>query len=139
MLNWSSSASSAAPITYDQRPIPGGVDPTIKQPTEEVLQFTWIVSRTKGNNEFQCKICDHRFIGQPVKVNLDHIARTGTADEFWVRAPLADKTGTELFRKLVNGYCGQGESERMNKQVKEHRTTVRNRQIFSFFPVHTLT
>lgn len=60
--------------------------------------------------------------------NLDHLAKTGTADEFWARASLANKTGTELFRKLVNGYCGQGESERMNKQVKKHRTTVRNRQ-----------
>ena len=60
--------------------------------------------------------------------NLDHIAKTGTADEFWARASLADRTGPELFRKLVNGYCGQGESERMNKQVKKHRTTVRNRQ-----------
>ena len=60
--------------------------------------------------------------------NLDHIARTGTADDFWAWTSLADKTGTELFRKLVNGYSGQGESEQMNKQVKKHRTTVRNRQ-----------
>jgi hypothetical protein len=36
--------------------------------------------------------------------------------------------GSELFRKLCNGYAGQGESERMNKQVKKFRTTVRNRQ-----------
>ena len=60
--------------------------------------------------------------------NLDHMARNGTADELWARASLADKIGSELFRKLVNGYCGQWESERMNKQVKKHRTTVRNRQ-----------
>ena len=60
--------------------------------------------------------------------NLDHIAKTGTADEFWARASLADRAGPEQFRKLVNGYCGQGESERMNKQVKKHLTTVRNRQ-----------
>jgi hypothetical protein len=28
----------------------------------------------------------------------------------------------------VNGYGGQGESERMNKQIKKFRTTTRNRQ-----------
>ena len=39
-----------------------------------------------------------------------------------------DLVGVELFRKLVNGYSGQGESERMNKQVKKFRTTTRNRQ-----------
>ena len=61
-------------------------------------------------------------------LNLYGLAENGTADEFWSRASLADKVGSELFRKLVNGYCGQGESERMNKQVKKHRTTVRNRQ-----------
>jgi hypothetical protein len=60
--------------------------------------------------------------------NLVSIAKDGTADEFWARASLSDRVGSELFRKLVNGYCGQGESERMNKQVKKHRTTVRNRQ-----------
>jgi hypothetical protein len=56
------------------------------------------------------------------------MAEDGTADGFWARASLSDKVGSELFRKLVNGYCGQGESERVNKQVKKHRTTVRNRQ-----------
>ena len=52
-----------------------------------------------------------------------------TADVFWsVASSMADSTGCELFRKLVNGYSGQGESERMNKQVKKFRTTTRNRQ-----------
>ena len=36
--------------------------------------------------------------------------------------------GAELFRKFVNGYAGQGESERMNKSVKATRSIKRNRQ-----------
>ncbi len=32
------------------------------------------------------------------------------------------------FKKLLNGYAGQGESERLNKQVKSIRSTERNRQ-----------
>lgn len=54
----------------------------------------------------------------------------GTADDFWklVLTTEVGNIGTELFRKLVNGYCGQGESERMNKQAKFYRTTLRNRQ-----------
>ena len=34
----------------------------------------------------------------------------------------------ELFRKLANGYCGQGASERLNKLVKKARNKLRNRQ-----------
>lgn len=34
----------------------------------------------------------------------------------------------ELFRKLANGYCGQGASERLNKLVKKLRNKLRNRQ-----------
>jgi hypothetical protein len=68
MHNWSSSASSVAPTPYNLRPPPGDVDKVLKQPTEEVLQFTWIVSTNKGNNLYQCKVCDHRFSGQPSKV-----------------------------------------------------------------------
>ena len=41
---------------------------------------------------------------------------------------MVEPVGCEVFRKLVNGYSGQGESERMNKQVKKFRTTTRNRQ-----------
>ena len=35
---------------------------------------------------------------------------------------------SELFRKLVNFNFGQGESERICKKVKKHRTTFRNGQ-----------
>lgn len=75
MLSWrgsnaSSSAASVAPVdvAYNLRPLPGGIDATIKQPTDDIVQFTWIVSRNVGNNEYQCKLCDHRFVGQPSKV-----------------------------------------------------------------------
>ena len=33
-----------------------------------------------------------------------------------------------LFRKLINGYAGQGASERLNKLVKKIRNKLRNRQ-----------
>ena len=39
-----------------------------------------------------------------------------------------DLVGIELFRKLVNRYSGQGESEGTNKQVKKFRTKTRNKQ-----------
>ena len=57
-------------------------------------------------------------------------ADTSTPDDFYIIAcSLSDEVvGLELYRKLINGYSGQGESERMNKQVKKHRTTVRNQQ-----------
>ena len=35
---------------------------------------------------------------------------------------------SELFRKLLNGYCGQGAFERLNKLVKKTRNKLRNRQ-----------
>jgi hypothetical protein len=57
-----------------------------------------------------------------------YAAKNRSADDFWAITSAVDPTGCELFRKLVNGYSGQGESERMNKQVKKFRTTSRNRQ-----------
>lgn len=59
---------------------------------------------------------------------LIHAGRNNTADDFWSLAVMVEPVGCEVFRKLVNGYSGQGESERMNKQVKKFRTTTRNRQ-----------
>jgi hypothetical protein len=64
----SSTASSVAPIQYDHLKIPGDADVTIQQPTEDVVQFTWIISKNKGNNEYHCKLCNKRFVGQPCKV-----------------------------------------------------------------------
>ena len=60
-------------------------------------------------------------------------ASNSSTDDFWKVASNVseDDTGIDLFRKLVNGYSGQGESERMNKQVKKFRTTNRNRQTYA--------
>lgn len=55
-------------------------------------------------------------------------ALSDTAETFWKTTAIMQPVGAELSRKLCNGYAGQGESERMNKQVKKFRTTVRNRQ-----------
>ena len=57
-------------------------------------------------------------------------ADTSNPDDFYIIAcSLSDEVvGLELYRRLINGYSGQGESERMNKQVKKHRTTFRNQQ-----------
>ena len=57
-------------------------------------------------------------------------AKTLPPDDFFKVACAVsdDLVGLELFRKLANGYSGQGESERMNKQVKKFRTTTRNKQ-----------
>ena len=59
-----------------------------------------------------------------------HAALDSSPDDFYkVACSVSDDlVGLELFRKLINGYSGQGESERMNKQVKKHRTTIRNPQ-----------
>ena len=57
-----------------------------------------------------------------------YVALNDSSDNFWKLAAHLQPEGSELFRKLCNGYSGQGESERMNKQVKKFRTTVRNRQ-----------
>lgn len=56
------------------------------------------------------------------------LANNDTAENFWKIAAVIRPEGAELFRKLCNGYAGQGESERMNKNVKKFRTTDRNRQ-----------
>jgi hypothetical protein len=49
-------------------------------------------------------------------------------DKFWEAAAIYHPHGSELFRKFVNGFPGQGESERMNKSVKATRSLKRNRQ-----------
>ena len=52
-----------------------------------------------------------------------------SSDNFWSIAFLhLDSPVCVFFRKLINGFCGQGESERLNKLVKSVRTKVRNRQ-----------
>ena len=57
-----------------------------------------------------------------------YTALNDTAENFWKTTAIMQPVGSELFRKLCNGYAGQGESERMNKQMKKFRTTLRNRQ-----------
>lgn len=57
-----------------------------------------------------------------------YIALNDSSDSFWKLAAHLQSERSELFQKLCNGYSEQGESERMNKQVKKFRTTVRNRQ-----------
>lgn len=59
---------------------------------------------------------------------MKYMAQKDSADNFWKVSKLAFTEGSELFKKLVNGYAGQGESERMNKMVKKFRSTERNRQ-----------
>ena len=61
-------------------------------------------------------------------LKLIYAAKNRIADGFWHIFYAVDPIGYELFKKLVNGYSGQGESERMKKQVKKFRTTTRNRQ-----------
>ena len=59
---------------------------------------------------------------------MKYLAVNDSVDNFWKVSNFFATEGSELFRKLVNGYAGQGESERMNKMVKNFRTTNRNRQ-----------
>jgi hypothetical protein len=56
------------------------------------------------------------------------MATTESANDFWKLSTLFATEGSELFRKLVDGYAGQGESERKNKMVKNSRPTDRNRE-----------
>ena len=64
--------------------------------------------------------------------NLDgcaEVAAARGADHFWhVAGSRRGEKACELFRKLCNGYCGQGAAERMNKLVKKIRNKLRNRQ-----------
>ena len=56
-------------------------------------------------------------------------ARKQGINNFWIIAESYEGSiGPELFGKLLNGYAGQGESERLNKDVKNIRTTERNMQ-----------
>ena len=57
------------------------------------------------------------------------MAKNHAPENFWKVEDTYELVGVELFRKLCNGYAGQGESERTNKNVKKFRTTDRNRQI----------
>jgi hypothetical protein len=73
MINWRLNVAQPAaavilPADINLRALPGGIDPAIQQPTDDTVQFTWIVSKTLGNNEYQCKLCDACFCGQPSKV-----------------------------------------------------------------------
>jgi hypothetical protein len=45
---------------------------------------------------------------------------------FWETAARFHPVGAELFRKFLNGFAGQGESERMNKSVKASFSLKRN-------------
>ena len=64
--------------------------------------------------------------------DVDGLATKSAAfgiDRFWQMAGIHRVDGScEFFRKMVNGFCGQGESERMNKKVKKIRNKLRNRQ-----------
>jgi len=63
--------------------------------------------------------------------NKDRVQAAINNGKFWEVAQTYydSKDGDcELFRKLYYGYCGQGESERLNKEVKYIRSINRNRQ-----------
>jgi hypothetical protein len=60
--------------------------------------------------------------------NLRELAEKGNPEGYWKHACLKRPVGSQLFRKLVNGFPGQGAIERENKEIKQHRTTIRNRQ-----------
>jgi len=61
-------------------------------------------------------------------------ATSKSSGEFWTLATImlsaggAPSEGCDLFRKLVCGYGGQGEAERLNKKVKQFRSIERNKQ-----------
>lgn len=66
MINWRLNVAQPAaavilPAEINLKALPGGIDPAIKQ-------FTWIVAKNMGNNEYQCKLCDARYRGRPSKV-----------------------------------------------------------------------
>lgn len=61
-------AAVILPADINLRALPGGIDPAIQQPTDEIVQFVWIVVKTQGNNKDQWKLCDTRFRGQQSKV-----------------------------------------------------------------------
>jgi hypothetical protein len=65
--------------------------------------------------------------------------RDDDIDKFWKLASNHyPPNSTELFRKLCNGYCGQGASERLNKLVKKVRNKLRNRQSHVTTQAHCL-
>jgi hypothetical protein len=67
------------------------------------------------------------FASEEVKVMT---GKSYLAEEFWSQAQYNtdDYQSCGLFRKLCNGFSGQGEAERMNKTVKNIRTAERNKQ-----------
>ena len=66
------------------------------------------------------------FFSEPLAKSL---AADPNPDKFWAAAVQAlGRVGSEVCRFLVNGYAGQGSSERMNKKLNTARTADRNRQ-----------
>ena len=62
------------------------------------------------------------------EANTQVLANNYDAENFWKITALHRAEGSDLFRKLVDGYAGQGESERMNKHVKKFSYGERVRQ-----------
>lgn len=57
-----------------------------------------------------------------------YAAENKSSDHFWCMCYGIESVGCEVFRLVINRFCGQGESERMNKHVKKFRSVTRNRQ-----------
>ena len=78
----------------------------------------------------KCFKCESSFgiFFEKVRTHQYDSPENDSPENFWKVAVTYELVGVELFRELCNGYAGQGESERMNKNVKKFRTTDRNRQ-----------
>ena len=61
-----SAASSSDVVSAIERP--ADLDRQIVQPTAPILKFVWIKKKNGGNNSYECKLCRHRFTGQPSSV-----------------------------------------------------------------------
>ena len=67
---WGSGQASATATAEVRMPAyrPNDIAAGIKQPTEPVVRFAWVIERLGGNKKYECKLCRCRFTGQKTMV-----------------------------------------------------------------------
>lgn len=102
----SSSSAAAASARNDRRPadITVGLD----QPSGPIVKWVWLISKTKGNNLYQCRICHERFTGQPSSVGTHFDKKFSTQRVLFC----VSVTPTELREELDAAMAKKKKSEK---------------------------
>jgi hypothetical protein len=63
MNNFLGNPAAAGPREF---PLPDNVPEEITQPTDPILNYCWIISKTTNNCTYLCKLCGIRFTGSGI-------------------------------------------------------------------------